>query len=547
MNIQNRRSSIFFPIILALVLISGMLIGLKINKTGISDRLLILPRADKVNNVLNLIEDSYVDSISRNKLEEVAIESVLQKLDPHSVYIPADEVESVNEPLEGNFSGIGIQFNPQNDTIIVVNTVPNGPSERAGIKSGDRLIKVNDTIVAGKKIQTNDIVKKLKGKKGTYVNVTLKRPGVADSINFRVMRDVIPLYSVDVYYMLNPEIGYVRINKFAKTTHEEFLTAVKNLHAKGMRKIVVDLRGNSGGLLESAIKIADEFLDDHKLIVFTKGRARPRSNSYSTPGGECLKDSVVVLIDESSASASEILAGAIQDNDRGWIVGRRSFGKGLVQEQSLLPEGAAMRLTIARYYTPSGRCIQKPYTDGKENYYNELRKRMLHGEMEQADSIKFNDSLKFVTPRGRIVYGGGGIMPDFFVPVDTSAYSKYYYRLHEKGIIYNFSFSYSDANRKNLRKNKDYQSLIRMLKKENILEKFISYAEKHGIHKDPADIKVSSELIETQLEAYIARNFFDNNGFYPILNSADNAVKKAVEVSEGRNNQLLSLIKKMKE
>jgi len=299
-----------------------------------------------------------------------------------------------------------------------------------------------------------------------------------------------------------------------------------------MKKIIVDLRGNTGGLLESAIKIADEFLDDHQLIVYTKGRSRSKTEASSKPGGECLKDSVVVLIDETSASASEILAGAIQDNDRGWIVGRRSFGKGLVQEQSPLPGGSAVRLTIARYYTPSGRCIQKPYNKGKVNYYNELHNRMLHGEMEKADSIKFNDSLKYKTTGGRVVYGGGGIMPDFFVPVDTSEYSGYYYQLLEKGIIYRFAFYYSDNNRKALAKFKNYHSLVKALNKEKLLDKLSSYAEKLGIKKNPNDLKTSSSLLQTQLEAYIVRNFFDNNGFYPVFNSNDNTVKKALEICE---------------
>lgn len=509
-----------------------MFIGLKLNQSGISDRLLILPRGDKVNNVLNLIEDSYVDSVSRNKLEEVAIESILKELDPHSVYIPANELQAVSEPLEGNFSGIGVQFNSQNDTFIVVNTVPNGPSERVGIRPGDRLIRINDTIVAGMKLAFIDVTKRLKGAKGSKVKITIKRPGINDSIDFRVVRDVIPLYSVDVSYMIAPQIGYIKINKFAKTTYDEFMSAARNLHKQKMKKLIIDLRGNSGGLLETAIKISDEFLDGHQLIVYTKGRARSRTDAYSKPGGECLKDSVIILIDETSASASEILAGAIQDNDRGWIVGRRSFGKGLVQEQSLLPGGSAMRLTIARYYTPSGRCIQKPYNKGKDSYYNELHERMMHGEMEKADSIKFNDSLKFTTAKGRIVFGGGGIMPDFFVPVDTSAFSKYYFNLHDKGMIYRFAFYYSDANRRTLQKNKNYQSLVKCLSKENILDKFLTYAEKHGVKRNLQDLKVSSSLLQSQLEAYIVRNFFDNNGFYPVINSTDNSIKKAMEIYE---------------
>lgn len=532
MSIRNKKSVVLFPLILAVILVLGIFIGIKLNRSGISDRLLIMPRGDKVNSVLNLIEDSYVDTVSRNKLEEAAIESVLKELDPHSVYIPAEELEAVNDPLEGNFSGVGIQFNPQNDTIIVVATVPNGPSERMGIKPGDRLIRVNDTIVAGVKMATNNITRRLKGLKGTKVKITIKRPGSKDSIDFNVTRDVIPLYSIDISYMVAPKIGYIKINKFAKTTYDEFMKAARDLHRQGMNKVIIDLRGNTGGLLESTIKIADEFLDDHQLIVYTKGRARSKMESFSKPGGECLKDSVVVLIDEGSASASEILAGAIQDNDRGWILGRRSFGKGLVQEQSPLPGGAAIRLTIARYYTPSGRCIQKPYNKGKDNYYNELHNRMLHGEMEQADSIKFNGSLKYTTKKGRTVYGGGGIMPDIFIPLDTTEYSNYYYQLAEKGIVYRFAFHYSDVNRKSLEKHKGYQSMVKALKKENLLDKLADYAEKQGVKRSPAGLRTSASLLQTQLEAYIARNFFDNNGFYPIMNASDNTMKKALKIWE---------------
>lgn len=532
MSIRNKKSVVILPLVLALTLILGIYLGLKLNRSGISERLLIMPQGDKVNNVLNLIEDSYVDSVSRNKLEETAIQSILKELDPHSVFIPAEELQAVNEPLEGNFSGIGIQFNVQNDTIIVVNTVPNGPSERIGIKPGDRLVRVNDSLIVGKKLGNADVTKRLKGPKGSKVKVTVKRPGVKDSIDFQVTRDVIPLYSIDASYMIEPTIGYVKINKFARNTHDEFNKAVKELHQQGMKKIIVDLRGNSGGYLESAIKIADEFLDDHQLIVYTKGRARHKTEAFSKPGGECLKDSVVVLIDETSASAAEILAGAIQDNDRGWIVGRRSFGKGLVQEQSPLPGGSAVRLTIARYYTPSGRCIQKPYDHGKESYYNELHNRMLHGEMEDADSIKFDKRMQFKTRKGRIVYGGGGIMPDFFIPFDTVAYTKYYSRLFEKGIIYRFAFQYSDVNRQKLSKNKTYQDLAKTLKKEKLLDKLSEYAEKQGIKKNSSDMKTSANLLQTQLEAYIARNFFDNNGFYPILNTSDSTVLRAIKIFE---------------
>jgi carboxyl-terminal processing protease len=530
MSIQNKKSVVLFPLILALVLIIGMLFGVKLSHSGISERLLIYPRADKVNNVLNLIEDSYVDTVSRDKLEEVAIESILQKLDPHSVYIPANEFQEMNEPLEGNFSGIGIQFNMQNDTVVVTSTIVNGPSKKVGVKPGDRIVKVNDSIIAGVKMTDDNIIKKLKGEKGTLVKISVKRRGINGLIDFKISRDKILLSSIDVSYLIAPKIGYIKINKFSKTASDEFIAAVKKLHSRGMKKLIVDLRGNGGGLLETAIKIADQFLDDRQLIVYTEGRARSRSNSYSTPGGECLHDLLIVLLDETSASASEVFAGAIQDNDRGLIVGRRSFGKGLVQEQSLLPGGSAIRLTIARYYTPTGRCIQKPYNKGKDNYLEEVHKRFLHGEMEQADSIKFNDSLKYVTPRGHIVYGGGGIMPDFFVPIDTSAFSEYFYQVREKGLINNYAFYYSDTNRPLLSKFKTYHDLANYLKKKNILEKFVKYADEHGVKRNFNDLKISSSVLQVYLEATIVRNFFDNAGFYPMINSIDNTMHKAIEI-----------------
>jgi carboxyl-terminal processing protease len=530
MGIHNKKSVVLYPIILAIVLVIGIYTGIKLGNSKTSEQLLIFPRVDKVNSVLNLIEDSYVDSVSRDKLEKVAIEAILQKLDPHSVYIPSEIAQATNEILEGNFTGIGVQYNLQSDTVVVINTVLNGPSERAGVRGGDRIIKVNDTIVAGVNITNDKIVKKLKGVKGTRVKLTVRRNGFKEAIDFDIIRDIVALRSIDASYMINKETGYLKISKFSKNTYEEFISAVKDLHRKGMKKIIIDLRGNGGGYLETVIKIADEFLDDHQLIVFQKGRACHQINSFSAPGGICIKDSVAILIDEYSASASEILAGAIQDNDRGWIVGRRSFGKGLVQEQSMLPGGAMIRLTIARYYTPTGRCIQKPYKDGLDNYNDDIHKRFLHGEMAKADSIKFSDSLKFITPKGRVVYGGGGIMPDFFVPVDTVSISDYYYQVREKGLIYRFGFMYSDSHRNELSKIKTYQQLVRFLKKQKVLDKFITYSLKSGIHSNIYESKESQRIIQTELESYIVRNFFDTDGFYPIYNTLDKTVLKSLEV-----------------
>ena len=533
MSIQNSKPVIFYPLVLAFVLIAGIFIGVKLSHTAITQRLLIYPRVEKVNNVLNLIEDSYVDSVSRDKLEEVAIESILDHLDPHSVYIPANKVQALNESLEGNFDGIGVQFNVFDDTLVVITLVPKGPSEKSGIKPGDRIVMVNDSVVAGVHKNSDDIVNMLRGKKGTSVKVTVKRNGNPEPLSFSIVRDIIPLNSIDAEYMVEPGVGYIRLNKFAKSSADEFIAAARQLHAQGAKKMIVDLRGNGGGLLDVAIKIADQFLNANHLIVYTEGRARPRINSYSTKGGECLNDSVIVLMDEYSASASEILAGAIQDNDRGLVVGRRSFGKGLVQEQSSLPGGSAIRLTIARYYTPTGRCIQKSYTHGVESYYEELRDRYKNGELEQKDSIKFNDSLKFVTPGGHVVYGGGGIMPDVFVPLDTTDNSAYYNKVRQKGLLYRFAFSYSDHNRKDLSLAPSYTELFKYLEKQDLLKKFVAYTTKQSIKPTPDELKKSGKSITNLLDAYIVRNFYDE-GFYPVLNMNDNTISAALDVFNGK-------------
>lgn len=534
MNIQNKKAVAFLPIIFALLLVAGILIGIRFSGNGTNDRLLIYPRADKVNGVLDMIEDTYVDSISRKELEETAIKSILKKLDPHSVYIPASDVQDMNEPLEGNFTGIGVQFNFQNDTIIVVNTVPNGPSEKAGILPGDRIIKVNDTLVAGVKLKSSQIVKSLKGIEGTSVKVSILRYGNSKLLEFLVTRAKIPLKSIDIAYLPEPEIGYIKISKFAKTTSSEFKQAVERLNSKGMKKkIIIDLRGNGGGLLTSATDIADQFLEDKQLIVVTKGKARQLSETYSKPAGICVDFDVVLLIDEYSASASEVLAGALQDNDRATVIGRRSFGKGLVQEQVLLPDGSAIRLTIARYFTPTGRSIQKPYNNGIDKYYGELSERLSHGELEKLDSIRFADSLKFSTPKGKAVYGGGGIMPDIFVPFDTSGITKFYESLLSKGLIYRFAFLYSDQNRNSLKECKNINELRKLLLEKKILNDFIEYAKINGISPNKAEIKASEILIENQLIAYIGRNFFNDNGFYPVILELDKSVKKAIEVLKG--------------
>jgi len=432
MPFQNKKSTIFFPLILSAILIIGMLLGIQLEKRQITRFHSVIPKMDKLQGVLNFIVAEYVDSVSKSDLEEVAIPDILSSLDPHSVYIPARDVERVNEPLQGNFEGIGVSFNMPNDTVIINTVIPGGPSEKIGLKAGDRIVEINDSVVAGRHINQNDIVKQLKGPKGTKVKVGILRKGEPDLLEFTITRGKIPLYSVDVSYMLNDSTGYIKISKFARTTYKEFIKAIDTLKARGMTQMILDLRSNTGGYMDAATHIANQFLPKNTLIVYTKGRAHPREDVYADGTGEFQKGRLVVLIDEYSASASEILAGAIQDNDRGTIMGRRSFGKGLVQEPLVLSDGSAIRLTIARYYTPTGRCIQKPYDKGNKEYYHDIQERISNGELEVADSIHFADSLKFKTPDGKIVYGGGGIMPDVFIPMDTTGISPWFIQLRNR-------------------------------------------------------------------------------------------------------------------
>ncbi len=422
MDSRNRITVLFLPAIIILSVLIGMLLGKSYTGARNDNRFIIIPKANKLDNVLNYIEDEYVDEVNKEELIEMTIPKILAELDPHSQYIPASELREVNEPLEGNFSGVGIQFNMLNDTLVVIQTVANGPSQKAGVLAGDRIIRVNGETVAGVNMPSDSIVKRLRGNKGTTVEVSILRRNVNELLTFRLVRDNIPLYSVDVDYMIAPGTGYIKLTKFSATTKEEFVASVDRLRRQGMEKLILDLRENGGGYMEEAVFIADQFLGGEELIVYTMGKAQNKEEFRSTPGGLCTDLEVTILIDENSASASEILAGAIQDNDRGTIIGRRSFGKGLVQEQRPFSDGSAIRLTVARYYTPTGRSIQKPYSDNIDEYYKDLNKRYLNGEMENADSVKFADSLLYVTPGGKRVYGGGGIMPDIFVPLDTRAF-----------------------------------------------------------------------------------------------------------------------------
>ena len=525
---------IYLPLIFALILIVGILLGRIFSSQPSTNYGMVYASSDKLSKILYFIENRYVDTVDRSKLVESAIPGMLEELDPHSTYIPPAELEGITEELQGNFEGIGISFNKQNDTVVVITTISGGPSEKVGILPGDRFIKVNDSIIAGVEMPSDEIISMLKGERGTKVKVSVKRKGISDLINFEIIRDKIPIYSVDASYMIEPEIGYIKINRFARTTFKEFLTAVDKLKNQGMKKIIVDLRGNVGGYMIAATNIADQFLEGDKLIVYTEGKASPRNEIYSTSRRACKDLEVMVILDEFSASASEILAGAIQDNDRGLIVGRRSFGKGLVQDQFQMEDGSALRLTVARYYTPTGRSIQKPYEEGNDDYYNDLNRRFSHGEFAYSDSIQFADSLKYTTPEGNVVYGGGGIMPDIFIPLDTTGYSKYYAQVTTRGLVYRFAFQYADNNRQKLDQYDRADAINTYLDKQNLMSDFIDFAASRGVEYDKKGYEQSEHYLHTQLKAYIARNIIDNEGFYPILGEIDMTLQKAVRIFKKR-------------
>ena len=534
MNNNYKRILLFLPIILAVVLAGGIFIGKQMAPVGLVD--LSAKRGldvfSKLNQVMRYIEEDYVDTVNLEKISESAIKELLQSLDPHSYYIPVEEYNAVNDPLEGNFDGIGVEFRITDDTIMIVNPLGGGPSEKLGIMAGDRIIKVDTTVVAGVGVDNQMVMKLLKGPKGTKVNVGVLRPGNKNVIDFTITRDEIPLYSVESAYLLDNVTGYIKISRFAKNTHEEFLEAVSNLQENGMENIIVDLRNNGGGFLTSATRLADEFLPTNKMIVYTEGKSRPKQEFYATSNGELEETPVVILINEGSASASEILAGAIQDNDRGFVIGRRSFGKGLVQEGIQWPDGSAIRLTVARYYTPTGRSIQKSYEEGLDAYNNEAYERFNTGEMQSEDSVHFEDSLKYVTPGGKIVYGGGGIMPDVFIPVDTNGFSDYFGKLNYRGIFFQFSFEYVDKNRKELLGR--YTSAESFINRFNIDKRMISefekYAEEKGVEKDTAGLELSLTLIKNRIKATVGRNLFGEEVFYPVINELDTTIKEALSI-----------------
>lgn len=522
----------YLPLIISVAIAIGILVGFYMPHPQNGLYTNFPPSSDKLGRILDIIESDYVDTVNRNSLIEEAIPVMLRRLDPHSVYIPAADLARANEPLQGNFDGIGVSFNMLTDTVLIISTISGGPSEKAGILPGDKIIYVNDSLIAGKGLPDEDVMKLLKGPRGTKVDLKIERKGSDKLLPFTIIRDKIPISTVDVAYMMSADVGYIKISSFAITTHDEFKKALDELKSQGMKKLILDLRGNSGGVMEAATMIADEFLPAGELIVFTQGKSKPRQDIRATADGDFEKGELVILIDEWSASASEILAGAVQDNDRGTIIGRRSFGKGLVQEPVMFRDGSGMRLTIARYYTPTGRSIQKPYSEGVDKYYEDLTNRLMHGEFEVADSIHMPDSLRYVTPGGKVVYGGGGIMPDIFVPLDTTGITDYFLTIRNSGLLYRYALKYTEDNRETLKKFKDLRSLDEWLSKQDLLARFIKYAQDNGVAPNKEQIDISGNIIYIQLKAYIARNMLDNKGFYPIWEKIDKTLLDAFDYIE---------------
>ena len=529
---SKNRTSRFMPVIVAVSIVAGILIGtfyanhFSGNKLGI-----INTSSNKLNALLRIIDDQYVDTVNMGELVEDAMPQILGELDPHSSYIPAKDLEAVNSDLKGSFSGIGIQFTIQQDTIHVNSVIQGGPSEKVGLMAGDRIIEVDDSAFVGKIVTNYESMKRLKGPKGSEVKLGVFRPGEKETLHFTIVRGDIPVKSVDTAYMLNDKFGYIKVNKFGETTYPELLISLAKLNQANCEGVVIDLRGNTGGYMGAAIQMVNEFLPKNRLIVYTQGRKSPRENYTSNGTGSSQKMPIVVLMDEGSASASEIFAGAIQDNDRGTIIGRRSFGKGLVQQPIDFSDGSAIRLTIARYYTPSGRCIQKPYVKGNDtNYEMDILTRYEHGEFFSQDSIKQDQSQIFETSLGRPVYGGGGIMPDIFVPQDTTGVTSYYRMSVNRGLTIQFAFQYTDNHRAEMQKYETEESLLQYLKHQNILEQFARFAESKGLKRRNILMYKSQKLFETNLYGNIIYNMLGMEAYIEYLNKSDKTVLKALEV-----------------
>ncbi len=530
-NPTNNKFFIYYPLMLAAMLVIGIYVGSYFSSSG-GSKPPFFPQfnvnsADKIGQIINFIDAEYVDTIAKNRLIDKAIRAILEDLDPHSYYISAEELAAYTEPLEGNFEGIGVEFLIQDDTVRVVAAIDGGPSAQLGVQPGDRILSVDGESIAGTGVTNEKVISLLKGPRGTEVSVEIKRQ--KQNIPFKIVRNTIPINSVVTSQMIDSETGFIKIARFARNTHEEFTSHMASLSEQGMKDVIIDLRGNGGGFLTAAVSIAEDFLQKGSLIVYTEGKASPKQEYFANKKGQYAGLPVAILINEGSASASEILAGALQDNDRGILIGRRTFGKGLVQEHLNLSDKSALRLTVARYYTPTGRSIQKPY-GGDINYEEDYNDRVAHGEFLSADSIHFPDSLQFTTPGGRIVYGGGGIMPDIFVSVDTLGASAYLNVLSYQGIINQFGFDYADQNRADLLNYgsyRDFKSKFQV--NPALLRRFAEYAAARGVQADERGMKLSEYVIKLRIKAYIARNIWGNDGFYAIMNEDDNVLKEAVK------------------
>lgn len=522
----------YVPLVIAASIVVGVAIGTFYTRHFSQVHLNILnASSNKIGDLLHIVEDKYVDTVEVEELVEEVMPQILSGLDPHSMYIPAKDLEDTNAELKGSFSGIGVQFTIQSDTVHINSVIKGGPSEKVGLMAGDRIVTVDDSLFVGKIVTNEETMRRLKGPKGTQVKLGVSRQGEKEILHFAIVRGDIPIKSVDAAYMITDKFGYVSINKFGETTYPELLIALASFNQQGCQGIIVDLRGNTGGYMAAAIQMVNEFLPKNRLIVYTEGRRSPREDYYSNGRGNMQEMPIIVLVDEISASASEIFAGAIQDNDRGTIIGRRTFGKGLVQQPVEFRDGSAVRLTVARYYTPAGRCIQKPYNKGKDkNYEMDLVNRYEHGEFFSQDSIRQDESSIFHTSNGRPVYGGGGIMPDIFVPKDTSDYTSYYKMALMRGLLQKFAFDYTDKNRPRLKEFDNDEELLRYLKRQGLLEQFARYADERGLKRRNNMLYRSRTLFEESLYGNIIYNMLGMEEYIKYLNESDPTVLRAVEV-----------------
>jgi carboxyl-terminal processing protease len=525
---MNKKIQIWLPLLISIAMIVGMLIGYKMRDNQPGRNYFSLDKVTALQEVMNLIQNKYVDDVKINSLGDSAIITVLNKLDPHSVFIPAEELQAVNDDIAGNFFGIGIEFNIFNDTLNVLNVIPDGPSFKAGLSIGDKLIQVNDSVIVGKKIAAESIKKLLRGELGTAVAVNVVREGKVQK--FSIVRGIIPVSSVDASYIIENGIGYIKLNKFSQVTYKEFMKALEGLQKQGLKKLILDLRGNGGGVLDEATAIADEFLSGNKLITYTEGKHIPKKEYRCQREGLFENGALVVLADEGSASASEVLMGALQDWDRATIIGRRSFGKGLVQEQFDLNDGSALRLTVARYYTPIGRSIQRSYKNGERAYYEEINQRFHDGEVVNADSLKNDTSKIFTTQKGKKLFGGGGITPDIFVALDTALFSNHLSRIYMKGIIGDFTYHYFLQNKARLSSHKNITDFGNQFSfNEGDWKQFQDVAKKDSIDLSTINSTDKKQLL-TRIKSSLARQIWQNEGFYEIINKEDHAVLKGIEI-----------------